>query len=263
MKNVVYKIGCLLLTLAVIMSCGSEPHFTVVSPEEALHDTLLHTNNLYQKQQGVIDSLNAILQLTLDSMAVKNKKLADNENTFRELKNIVAMQQQAVYDLEQQVCEALKCFTPDELKVKVRNGKLYVSLSDKLLFPTGSDKVNERGKLAIKQLSDVLKNSKLEIIVEGHTDKVPIHNARNHDNWDLSVHRATSVTRLLMENGIEAQRITAAGHSKFAPVATNKTEAGRQKNRRTEIVLAPNLDKLWELTAKQNFTNSVNLSNLK
>jgi len=105
-------------------------------------------------------------------------------------------------------------------------------------------------------LAAVLANSDLEIMVEGHTDPVPISTERNKDNWDLSAHRATSVTRIMTENGIPAERIIASGRGQFHPLASNETTTGRQLNRRTEIVLAPKLDKLWKLTEQEEIPSS-------
>lgn len=178
----------------------------------------------------------------------KERLLAEREAKVAELQAIQQAQKDAVAALKQEVCSALKCFTPDELQVDVREGKLYVSMSDKLLFPSGSDQVNERGEMAVEMLSAVLSNSDLEIVVEGHTDDVPISSHRNKDNWDLSVHRATTVTRKMIDNGIDPDRIIAGGRGEHKPIASNETADGRKLNRRTEIVLAPKLDKLWELT---------------
>lgn len=245
-------------------SCVSTKRFAqVVTESEVYHDTLKQAEHTIRKQQQTIDSLQKAItkaetehanQLTAKNNDLANieKQLASKEEALSELEKVIDIQQRAVYHLKQQVCDALKCFTPEELSVTVKNGKLYVSLSDKLLFPSGSDKVDERGKQAIEQLAEVLKESQMEIMVEGHTDTVPIHNKRSKDNWDLSVHRATSVTRLFTQNGIDPDRVIPAGRSKFLPVAQNTNETGRKLNRRTEIVLAPKLDKLWELTEKEN-----------
>src|SRR5262249_44910859 len=139
------------------------------------------------------------------SMELKDKQTALNEKEqtlneeqqkLQDMKALIDAQRNAIRNLKQEVCSALKCFTPDELTIEVRDGKLYVSMSDKLLFPSGSDVVNARGKEAISMLAAVLNHSDLEIMVEGHTDAVPIHNSLNRDNWDLSVRRATSVTRI-------------------------------------------------------------------
>jgi chemotaxis protein MotB len=181
-------------------------------------------------------------------LAEKEHLLADNQKALEELRALQQAQRNAMAALRQEVCSALKCFSPDELQVDVREGKLYVSMSDQLLFPSGSDALNERGAMAIQMLSAVLSNSDLEIVVEGHTDNVPIHSHRNRDNWDLSVHRATTVTRHMTNNGIDPERIIAGGRGEHKPVADNAGPYGRSLNRRTEIVLAPKLDKLWKLT---------------
>jgi chemotaxis protein MotB len=178
----------------------------------------------------------------------KERALSEEQRKMEEMKALVDAERNAISNLKKEVCSALKCFTPDELSIEVREGKLYVSLSDKLLFPSGSDAVNARGKEAIAMLAAVLANSDLEIMVEGHTDNVPISTSRNKDNWDLSAHRATSVTRLMVENGIPPQRLISSGRGEFHPLQDNSTAEGKQANRRTEIVLAPKLDKLWKLT---------------
>ncbi len=198
-----------------------------------------------------LKSQNASLQENLEA---KNEKLEDlqqedqqREEELRELQAIVSDQRDALQSLHNEVCSALKCFTPSELEIDVRDGKLYVSLSDKLLFTSGSDQVNERGEEAIEMLANVLSRSELEIMVEGHTDSIPIHTAKYEDNWDLSVHRATSVTRIFIDNGIDPKRIIPAGRGATIPIASNTRDKNLQLNRRTEIVLAPKLNKLWEL----------------
>lgn len=181
----------------------------------------------------------------------KNKALQDEQQKLQEMKALIDAQRNAIQNLKKEVCSALKCFTPDELTIEVRDGKLYVSMSDKLLFTSGSDVVNSRGTEAISMLGAVLANSDLEIMVEGHTDNVPISTSRNRDNWDLSAHRATNVTRIFIENGIKADRIIASGRGEFHPMESNASADGRQSNRRTEIVLSPKLDKLWKLTEEE------------
>jgi len=214
----------------------------------------------YSKLQNEMQQMQATSSRALKdkdmTLNEKEQSLNEEQRKLKEMKELITSQRDAIRNLKQEVCSALKCFTPDELTVNVRDGKLYVSMSDKLLFPSGSDVVNSRGKEAISMLAAVLNNSDLEIMVEGHTDPVPISNARNKDNWDLSVHRATSVTRLFVENGIPSQRIISSGRGEYHPVADNTTADGRQLNRRTEIVLAPKLDKLWKLTEQEGTTSA-------
>jgi chemotaxis protein MotB len=149
--------------------------------------------------------------------------------------------------------KALLSFNSDEISVEMKNGKVYVSMTDKLLFRSGSAEVEEKGKAAIKTVADILnKNKDVSIMIEGHTDNVPIKTAQFQDNWDLSVARATNIVRLLDETyKVDAKMLTAAGRGEYVPKASNETAEGRAKNRRTEIILTPRLDELYKLINKQ------------
>ncbi len=139
-------------------------------------------------------------------------------------------------------------FDSDELSVEMRDGKVYVSMSDKLLFKSGSDAVEPKGVEAVKKIADVMnKNTDINMAVEGHTDSIPIKTNRFKDNWDLSVARATSVVRILTGDGVDATRLTASGKGEFSPKADNSTKEGRATNRRTELVLSPKLNELLQL----------------
>jgi Flagellar motor protein len=147
------------------------------------------------------------------------------------------------------VQDALLGFSSDELSVTQKNGKVYVAMSDKLLFESGSAKVDKRGKEALAKLADVLnKQNDIDVFIEGHTDNKPINTVQFKDNWDLSVIRATSVVRILTKDyGVSSLQIQPSGRGEFMPVASNETADGRSKNRRTEIIMAPKLDKLMQL----------------
>jgi len=152
--------------------------------------------------------------------------------------------------LKSSVANALLGFKGEGLSVEQRNGKLYVSLENSLLFASGSWKVNENGNMAITELSKVLAHQKdLQILVEGHTDNVPYNGAGLvKDNWDLSVMRATSIVKILTNNkGLNALNITAAGKGPFSPVVENNSPENRAVNRRIEIILSPNMDELMNL----------------
>ena len=260
MKIIIKKVSILLIILIAMSSCVSSKKYAqavhqrgdlqeeIENTDEELNAVLTERDSLQSQLSYVKAELSQEMAKKQLALKEKEEELKKREQILKDLKEALNLQQEAVVNLKQQVCDALKCYTPDELSIEVRDGKLYVSLSDKLLFPSGSDKLNERGQEAIEMLADVLVNSDMEIMVEGHTDTVPISNVRNKDNWDLSVHRATSVTRVFTEYGIQPERIIASGRSKYHPLATNKTEDGRKINRRTDVVLAPKLDKLWELT---------------
>jgi chemotaxis protein MotB len=139
-------------------------------------------------------------------------------------------------------------YRSDELQVYEQDGKLYVSLQDKLLFASGSATVNRDGREALGKLAEVLNNNAdIQIMVEGHTDNVPI-SGRFEDNWALSTARATAIVRILTQNyKVESERVTASGRSYYDPKDSNDTAEGRAKNRRTEIILTPNLDELFKL----------------
>ncbi|MEX2485109.1 MAG: OmpA family protein [Brumimicrobium sp.] len=178
----------------------------------------------------------------------KEKALEERERKISELEREIARQDSIAKRLNSLLREALLGFDSDELTIEIKNGKVYVSMSDKLMFASGKADVQEKGKEALEVLSRVLKkNPEFEILVEGHTDNVPIKTGKYNDNWDLSVARATSMVRLLNEtHGLEAERLTASGRGEHDPKASNDTSTGRAKNRRTEIILSPNLDEVMK-----------------
>ena len=179
----------------------------------------------------------------------KEKLLSEREKSLREMKAVIARQDSITQRLNDVLRNALLGFKSDELSVEIRDGKVYVSMSDKLLFKSGSANVEEKGKDAMRLLADVLsKNPDINILVEGHTDNVPIKTATYKDNWDLSVGRATSIVRLLTDDyKLAPTRVTASGKGEFSPKANNDTAEGRAKNRRTEIILTPKLDEIMQL----------------
>lgn len=190
----------------------------------------------------------------LELERLKNEELSSNleerEKKVSELERILEEKEKAVADLKKRVTDALVGFKDSDLEVSVKNGKVYVSLADKLLFKSFSIQVDEKGKKALRQLADVLNNQKdINILVEGHTDNVPISKTSQYmrDNWDLSVLRANSIVDILTDEGVDPARITAAGRGEYSPVAENTTQEGKSLNRRTEIILTPQLDELFEI----------------
>ncbi|WP_426326298.1 OmpA family protein [Pedobacter sp. R-06] len=176
--------------------------------------------------------------------------LAAREKRLKEVEEVLRKRDEATNALKEKLQQALLGFTKSGLTVEIKNGKVYVSLTDKLLFPSGSIIIDEKGKQALTQLANVLKQQpEINIAVEGHTDNQKINNlGQIKDNWDLSVLRATSVVRYLTENEkVESVRMTATGKGEFQPLGTNANADGRSKNRRIEIVLSPKLDELYNL----------------
>ena len=199
--------------------------------------------------QGMLSS-NMTEQEKLNSLlSQKMSELSDRERTINDLQDMINAQNEKVRALLNSVKDALLGFSSDELTVTEKDGKVYIAMSDKLLFESGSARVDKRGKEALAKLAEVLnKQSDIDVFIEGHTDSKPINTAQFKDNWDLSVIRATSVVRILTKDyGVNPLQIQPAGRAEFIPVASNESVEGRAKNRRTEIILAPKLDKLYQM----------------
>jgi chemotaxis protein MotB len=176
------------------------------------------------------------------------KQLEAEQKRLWDLRKALQEQRMAVENLRKKMADALTGFSSNELQVFTKNGRVYVSLQENLLFPSGSAVVNPKGKQALSTLAQVLNvNPDINVVVEGHTDSVPIR-GKYEDNWALSVARSTAIVRLLTDTyNVDPTRVTASGRSKYEPVESNETAEGRQKNRRTEIILAPRLDELMQL----------------
>jgi chemotaxis protein MotB len=177
-------------------------------------------------------------------------ELDEKERRVYELENILARQDSTVRALRATVSNALLGFEGQGLTVEVKHGKVYVSLEESLLFASGSTTVDSRGVNALRQLATVLANNPdINVLIEGHTDDVPLRpGSAIRDNWDLSVLRATAIVRILLQNtNIDPKRLTAAGRGEYMPIDPAKTPQARQKNRRTEIILTPQLDDLFQI----------------
>lgn len=179
----------------------------------------------------------------------KMEKLTEREATINKLQAEVDAQNARLQSLLNSVKDALLGFSSDELTVTEKNGKIYVAMSDKLLFESGSAQVNKQGKEALGKLAEVLKKQHdIDVFIEGHTDNKPIKTVQFKDNWDLSVVRATSVVRILTKDyGVNPLQILPCGRGEFMPVDNNESVEGRAHNRRTEIIMAPKLDKLMDI----------------
>jgi chemotaxis protein MotB len=214
---------------------------------QAAQENLQKKEDLLRQLSQSLDTKKASLDELTFELEKKNAKLA-------ELEKILDAQKKIVQDLKTKVSDALLGFENNGLTVTMKNGKVYVSLDEKLLFKSGSYDIDANGKNALKKLAGVLeKNPGIQITIEGHTDNVPYNpgSGQLKDNWDLSVKRATTVVRVLMEgSNIDAKRLTASGRSQYLPVDERNTTDARQKNRRTEIVLTPDLTELYQLIDK-------------
>lgn len=221
--------------------------------EEETRQILARMQDIQVDLQRREDELNAAAR----EMAVKQKNLdslmtimAGKEQRVNDLEAILTRQDSLVNALRNSVTSALLGFEGKGLSIEVRNSKVYVSLDESLLFATGSTVVDARGENALKELAGVLEqNPEINIMIEGHTDDVPIRSgSQMKDNWDLSVLRGTSVLRILLKHGdIDPKRFIVAGRGEFLPVDPARTPEARSKNRRTEIILTPQLDDLFRI----------------
>lgn len=224
-----------------------------------------------KETQRLLAELNAAQQnlqekedlLTRLSQNLDSKKTSLDELTFEldkrnarlaELEKILDAQKKIVQDLKNKVSEALLGFENNGLTVTQKDGKVYISLDEKLLFKSASWDIDANGKNALKKLATVLeKNPGIQVTIEGHTDNVPYNpgNSQLKDNWDLSAKRSTTVVRVLLDGSkIKPERLTASGRSEYLPVDNRNTSDARQKNRRTEIILTPDLTELYNLINK-------------
>ncbi|SDL78392.1 chemotaxis protein MotB [Catalinimonas alkaloidigena] len=205
------------------------------------------SGTLAEREQALIATEQRLQESRREIDELSNN-LKAREERVKELEKVLADKEAAVNDLRTRVSNALLNFTEKDLTVDIRNGKVYVSLSEQLLFKSGSYAVDRKGVDALKKLAPILREqSDVSIMVEGHTDDVPIKTQCIADNWDLSALRATSIVRLLNEDGVDGARLIAAGRGEFVPIAEGKTATARQQNRRTEIILTPKLDELLQI----------------
>ncbi len=178
------------------------------------------------------------------------KELENRSRRVEELESLIAAKDAAMTALKNAISRALSDFEGKGLTVEQRDGKVYVSMENKLLFSSGSWSVGAEGRRAVQQLGNVLgDNPDIAVLIEGHTDNVPYTGSGQvKGNWDLSTKRATAIVEILRENdAINPENLTAAGRGEFAPIATNDTATGKAKNRRIEIILTPKLDEISKL----------------
>ncbi|HET6557311.1 MAG TPA: OmpA family protein [Prolixibacteraceae bacterium] len=192
----------------------------------------------------------ADLQKREEILSTAQAELEQRSLKMKELEDALRLKDEAVEQIRQKVMNALVGFNNKGLTIHEKNGKVYVSLDEQLLFKTGQWEVDPKGQQALSNLAGVLgQNADINVLVEGHTDDVPMKGTGTvKDNWDLSVMRATAVTRILLKNkAVDPKRITSAGRGEFFPIDELKTPEARQKNRRTEIILTPRLDEIFKI----------------
>lgn len=202
------------------------------------------------KKEGNLDSMTAELERSKKELEDKRIQLMARGQRISELEGVLARKDSAVTALKNKITNALLGFQDQGLTIEQKNGKVYVSLEEQLLFKSGSWVVDAKGKEALMKLAKVLETQKdVGVLIEGHTDNVPYGgNGNVTDNWDLSVKRATAIVRILTESSsIDPQQLTAAGRSEYMPLDSADTKEARAKNRRTEIIITPKLNELFQI----------------
>ena len=230
----------------------------------ALNTDLTNQKNLLATQVDYLKKNSTEVLSALQDMSVLSAKQAESvkqslENIsqkdvyIRNLQSAIARKDSLNMILVMNLKSSLSDVNDKDINIKVDKGVIYIDISDKMLFNTGKYFVTENAKVVLGKVAKVLNAyPEIEFLVEGHTDTVPIHTACIDDNWDLSVKRATSVVRILEKKyKIDPARMTASGHSEFVPLATNSTEEGRALNRRTRVVILPQLDQFFKLLLKK------------
>jgi len=194
------------------------------------------------------DNLMAFNDLKELSTSCKTN-IADEAKRLKNLQTVLNDQKKQMANVKDAIANALMNFKSDEINIYFKDGNVYISLEEKLLFKSGSDMVDDKGIEALKSLAVVLNNTKdINVVIEGHTDSIHIKTSQFKDNWDLSTARATAIVRILtIDDGFDSERITASGRSKFHPIKSNTTADGRAANRRTEVILSPDLNGLFQL----------------
>jgi len=233
---------------------ASEARVSQLLNDNASTQTLLERCNTQVKdlndQKTSLLNENSLVSNDLKSLTAESKMtIAEQARRLKSLQDIIQGQKNVMSKLKNSIADALMNYKSDELSVYTKDGNVYVSLAEKLLFKSGSDVVDPKGREALKSLALVIANTKdISVMIEGHTDNVPIKTKLFKDNWDLSTARATSIVRILtIENSFDSNRITASGRGQFHPIKDNETAEGRAGNRRTEVILSPDLKEIYKL----------------
>ncbi|OYU80998.1 MAG: cell envelope biogenesis protein OmpA [Flavobacterium sp. BFFFF1] len=215
--------------------------------DDALQTNMTKNRELLAK----LEAKEKALAAEQDRINKLNADFQERSNRVAELEQMMAAKEANMKKLKETLSKALNAFEGKGLTVEQKNGKVYVSMENKLLFQTGSWAVGTEGKKAVVELGKVLaQNPDISVLIEGHTDNDKFAGAMGQieNNWDLSTKRATAIVNILTENkGISKQNLTAAGRGEFAPIATNDTPEGKSKNRRIEIILTPKLDEISKM----------------
>jgi chemotaxis protein MotB len=224
----------------------------ISSLDKKITDLESSRRTLQQQLDATSGQLDQTRRAASGEKARSEEQIAEQQRRLEQLQGLIEQQRKNREELRKQISDALVNFKSNELTVAIKNGKVYVSLQESLLFPSGSAVVNPKGKEALGTLAAVLnQNPDINVLIEGHTDSIPMK-GKYSDNWELSVERSTAIVRILTDTyKVEPTRVTASGRSKYEPVDDNTTAEGRARNRRTEIILEPKLNELMRLIQQE------------
>mgnify|MGYP000315457967 CR=1 FL=1 len=245
--NIIHKEINTILKEATIISMGMSNDLEIESKQKAYFKRLYEELNA--DYSSTVDSKEAALRKVIEENTELINQLQDQNRVMIDLESKIQAAKDQLIQLRSKISKALSQFEGRGMNLHQKDGKLYISLDNSLLFASGKWEIGSAAKPAIKQLAEVLVQEKdLEILIEGHTDNAPYNGSSVlKDNWDLSVIRSTSLVRELIKNGVDAKRIIASGRGEFFPISDNDNKDGRAKNRRSEIILSPKLDELYNL----------------
>lgn len=262
MKKPLYIIAFLCIVLILLFtSCGPSKALMVsqakvetlqkenASTRSQLSDCNAKVDKMFQ-DKATLQTQNALVQDDLNDINTESEMtIANQAKRLKNLQEMINSQKSIMTNLQNSIAEALMNYSADELSVYIKDGNVYVSLAEKLLYKSGSDVVDPKGKEALASLAKVLNSTKdIRVLIEGHTDSIPMRSKQFEDNWALSTARANSIVRILTTDfGFDPNRITASGRSQFHPVKPNETPEGRAANRRTEVILSPDLKELYTI----------------
>ena len=222
-----------------------------VAQNKALEDQIDYLKKTNTNLLDRMSDLSIVSKSGAESIKKSLETLNDQSKYIKDLNSSVQRKDSLNLALVMTLKRSLADINDEDVTVEVKKGVVYISISDKMLFQSGSAMINPKAEVVLEKVSRVVNDHKeLDILVEGHTDNVPITTNCLIDNWDLSAKRATSVVRLLQSKfGISPERMTAGGRSEFVPKVSNSSDAGRKVNRRTEIIVLPKLDQFFQMLA--------------
>jgi chemotaxis protein MotB len=275
------KIFIVLFSAALVVSCGSKKDLEAAQAKQKETKELLDSATVklnacisdekaaQARMEGMTDQIatlknsnSALLNnqgdlVTLSKTGSQNlekslESIREKDLQIRSLNDAITKKDSVTLALVTSLKSSLGNLNDEDINVNVEKGVVYISISDKLLFSSGSDRINQKAIAVLGKVAKVVNDKpEIDIMVEGHTDNQPISSAKFSDNWALSTARATAVTRVLQDDfSVDPKRMTAAGRSYFMPLASNDTAEGRSKNRRTRIVVLPKLDQFFDMVEK-------------